>query len=342
VKISESGEWVNREGLEEYAVRWNWVNSPSSSGFTAVLRVKDEARSLPWVLPGVLRSVEKAIVVDNGSTDGTPEVAREVAGGLGMGEKLEVLSYPFRVSRCGPEHLMTYPDSVHSLTYFYNWSFSHVSTLYALKWDGDMVLTPEGEGVLRDLAWQLEGADGRIGMGRFPVYVESDRVAYVDLAPIRPEVWGWRNTPERTFFKAFDWEHVHPHTDLPVELPHWVCFELKWLDADEFSHWSHTNFKAVINKRKRREWDLFHTLREGSPLPEEVARVESPEGLHVVEHLRRTHTAMLRRFVPVDLDENVDKSWPRTDGVGGEPAPLHARGAASVGQPTQNGRRSGE
>ena len=49
---------TNREGLDEYALRWHWVTGPSGSGFTAVLRVKDEARSLPWVLPGVLRSVE--------------------------------------------------------------------------------------------------------------------------------------------------------------------------------------------------------------------------------------------------------------------------------------------
>src|ERR671912_488273 len=139
-------KWKNREGLSEYAVRWNWVEDSSDSGFTAVLRVKDEARSLPWVLPGVLRSVEQTIVVDNGSTDGTPEVALRVAEELGFGERLRVLSYPFAVSRCGPEHLWTYPDSVHSLTYFYNWSFSHVQTRYALKWDGDMVLTPEGRG----------------------------------------------------------------------------------------------------------------------------------------------------------------------------------------------------
>src|SRR5919112_302940 len=138
-------EFTNREGHSEYAVRWNWVEDSSNSGFTAVLRVKDEARSLPWVLPGILRSTERAIVVDNGSTDGTPEVARSVAERLGCADDLEVLSYPFSVSRCGPEHLWTYPDSVHSLTYFYNWSFSHVKTRYALKWDGDMVLTPEGE-----------------------------------------------------------------------------------------------------------------------------------------------------------------------------------------------------
>ena len=49
-------EWKNREGLPEYAVRWNWVEDSSDSGFTAVLRVKDEARSLPFSLPGVLRS----------------------------------------------------------------------------------------------------------------------------------------------------------------------------------------------------------------------------------------------------------------------------------------------
>ena len=286
-------QWANREGLSEYAVRWNWVGEPSGSGFTAVLRVKDEARSLPWVLPGVLRSVEQTIVVDNGSTDGTPEVAREVAEELGFGERLEVLCYPFLVSRCGPEHLWTYPDSVHSLTYFYNWSFSHVRTRYALKWDGDMVLTPEGERVLRDLAWQLEGIDAAITMRRDPVYVESERVAYVDAVPGKAEPWGWRNSPDHTFSKAFDWELMLPRPGDPVtRLPNFTCFELKWLDADEFGHWSHSDFKVEINDRKRREWELFHALREGVSLPEGVVRVESVEGVHIIEHLRRTYGSL--------------------------------------------------
>jgi glycosyltransferase involved in cell wall biosynthesis len=234
--------------------------------------------------------VEQTIVVDNGSTDGTPEVALRVAEELGYGERLRVLSYPFSVSRCGPEHLWTYPDSVHSLTYFYNWSFSHVLTRYALKWDGDMVLTPEGEGVLRDLAWQLQGVDAAITMQRDPVYVESERIAYVDAVPGKAEPWGWRNSKAHTFSKAFDWELMMPRAgDLVTRLPNFACFELKWLDADEFGHWSHTDFKVEINDRKRREWDLFHALREGISLPEGVVRVESPEGLHVIEHLRRTY-----------------------------------------------------
>ncbi len=295
IEARSQAEWTNREGLPEYAVRWNWVEDPSPSGFTAVLRVKDEARSLPWVLPWVLRCVQRVIVVDNGSTDATPEVAREVAEGLGLGDRLEVLSYPFSVSRCGPEHLWTYPDSVHSLTYFYNWSFSHVRTRYALKWDGDMVLTPEGEGVMRDLSWQLEGIDAAITMRRDPVYVESERVAYVDTAVGKAEPWGWRNSPEHTFIKCFDWEHIRPDSDYNLQAPDWMCFELKWLDADEFGHWSHTDFKVEINRRKRREWDLFHALRGGASLPEGVVRVESPEGLHVIEHLRQTYVPLVRR-----------------------------------------------
>ena len=333
IEARSQAEWTNREGLPEYAVRWNWVEDSSRSGFSAVLRVKDEARSLPWVLPGVLRSVQKTIVVDNGSTDGTPDVALRVAEELGFGQRLEVLSYPFAVSRCGPEHLWTYPDSVHSLTYFYNWSFSHVSTRYALKWDGDMVLTPEGERVVRDLSWQLEGIDGTVKMRRYPVYVESGRVAYVDFGETPFEPWGWRNTSEHTFIKCFDWEHVRPDADHTIQAPDWLCFELKWLDADEFGHWSHTDFKVEINRRKRREWELFHALGEGASLPEDVVRVESPEGLHVVEHLRRTYVPLVRQHgrhaaILRSLTGVKNRGLPPVEG-GGEAALLTAQDAAS-------------
>ena len=342
IKARSRAKWTNREGLSEYAFRWNWVEDTSGSGFTAVLRVKDEARSLPWVLPGVLRSVQQTIVVDNGSTDGTPEVALGVAEELGLSERLRVLSYPFAVSRCGPEHLWTYPDSVHSLTYFYNWSFSHVLTRYALKWDGDMVLTPEGERVLRDLAWQLQGIDGTVKMCRFPAYVESERVAYVDLGTTPSEPWGWRNSSEHTFIKCFDWEHIRPDADYALQAPDWMSFELKWLDSDEFGHWSYTDFKFGINRRKRREWELFHALREGASLPEGVERVESPEGLHIIEHLRRAYVPLVRRHalstaVLRGLTEVKDRQ-PSPVEDGDEVAPLAARDGASIPQSAHNGK----
>ena len=136
----------------------------------------------------------------------------------------------------------------------------------------------------------MQGVDGAITLRRDPVYVESDRVAYVDLAQGKPEPWGWRNDPGHTFAKAFDWELMLPRRgDVVVRLPDSAAFELKWLDADEFAHWSHAEFKEGINSRKRRDWELFHALRENSPPPTDLVRVESPEGVHVIEHLRHAY-----------------------------------------------------
>ena len=120
-------------------MRWGWEEGPLEPGLTAIVRVKNEARALPWTLPPLLRAADHVTLIDNGSTDGTAQVAREIAEEAGT--ELEMASYPFAVARCGAEHLSTPEASIHSLAYFYNWSFAHVRTTYALKWDGDMVLS---------------------------------------------------------------------------------------------------------------------------------------------------------------------------------------------------------
>lgn len=281
----------NREGLDDFAVDWGWAQvERTEPGFTAVVRVKNEAQSLPFVLPPLLRAVLRVVLVDNDSTDGTPDVARAAAAGVGAADRLHVVGYPFSVSRCGPEHLETPPDSVHSLTYFYNWAFAHVRTSYAIKWDGDMVLTDAGVEAMRDLAWQLENVHRIITMRRYPLYVGNDRTGFLDISVVNREPWGWPNIPEIRHIKAFEWELPRwPEDTTRVSLPDWTCIELKWLDEDEFAHWSVEDFSATNRTaRKQREWEVFHALAGRADPPLGVVRIDAPEGVHIVDFVRCT------------------------------------------------------
>jgi glycosyltransferase involved in cell wall biosynthesis len=279
------------EGIPEYDVRWAWQERKLPMGLTCVFRVKNEARNLPWVLPPMFEAVQHVVVVDNQSDDGTPEVAARVAAEVGASERLTSTTYPFRVSRAGAEHLATPPDSVHSLTHFYNWSFAHVQTSYSMKWDGDMVLTREGVALLADLSWQLEDSNAVVAIPRHPLSIESESVAWIDLGFRFLEPWVYPMGPEFTFVKAFEWEvREFPSSSERIVAPEGLCVELKWLDADEFAHWtSLDDFDASRAPRKLRELEVYRALKEGrgEDVPG-LVRIEAPAGVHVVDYVTQT------------------------------------------------------
>jgi glycosyltransferase involved in cell wall biosynthesis len=278
----------NRENDEEFDARRGWSDGPLRPGLTAVVRAKDEARTLPWALPSLLQAAEQVLLVDNGSTDGTLDVARRVAREAEAEQRLEILSYPFPVARCGPEHLATPADSVRSLTYFYNWSFAHVRTTYVLKWDADMVLSDGLVRMLRDLSWQLEASEVVVQIPRHPLYVADERQAFLDTALANSEPWAWPNRPGYGFAKAFDWElTVFSPTARWITLPRWTCVELKHLDADEFAHWSNDDFEqSARTRRKLRERTVFDALAAGMEPPEGVVRIDAPADQHIIDFVR--------------------------------------------------------
>jgi len=295
---------ANLERLGDYDVSWPRDFSVQEPGLTAVLRVKNEARSLPWVLPPLFDAVQRVVVVDNQSDDGTPEVARQVALRSGAEDRLLVTAYPFDVSRCGAEHLATPERSVHNLAYFYNWSFGHVQTSYSMKWDGDMVLTAEGVDTFAELAWQLEHVEAVVSMPRHPLFVESDRVAYLDVYMINVEEYVFPMGEAYRHVKAYEWEmRMVPKHAARMRLPEGLCLELKYLDSDEFAHWAGPDAFGATERtmRKLREWEVFHALREGryADVPG-VVRIEAPpEYDHVITYATRRWLPDQRRPITV-------------------------------------------
>jgi hypothetical protein len=278
----------NREGRREYDVHWSWADEVLAPGLTAVMRVRNEARNLPYVLPPMFEAVRAVVLVDNLSSDSTADVARAVAEDVGAADRLTVLDYPFEVARCGPEHLATPADSVHSLPYFYNWAFAQVRTSYALKWDGDMVPTARGVSAIRDLAWQLEPVERIIHMRHRPLYVRDATTAFLDTDLRLPEPCGWPTRPGYHHLKAYEWETpIWPKGTRPMHIADWSCLEIKRLDQDEFAHWSTDDFeRSRRTRRKRREVAVFAALARGDEPPPGVVRIDAPDGLDVIEYAR--------------------------------------------------------
>ncbi len=285
---AQSRRLQNLEGLTDLERDWQWNTGPNSS-IATVLRIKNEATNLPFVLPPLFRAVDQVVIIDNQSTDGSAELAIELAAQAGATDRLVFDRYPVDVSRCGSEHRTTPPTSVRSLTYFYNWSFSHATTRYASKWDGDMVLTLAGEHLMTSLAWRLEGIDATASFALYALWVASDDVAYLDVALDNHEIRVWPNRRGVEFVKARDYETLRSMRLPRMHLGPGYCFEIKRVNEDEFDQWTHpddfNNADGDVPK-KPREWAVANALATGS-VPDQMVRIDAEPGEHVIDTARR-------------------------------------------------------
>ncbi|WP_348525225.1 glycosyltransferase [Luteimicrobium album] len=111
---------------------------------SAMVRVRDEEEFLETALESIEPAVDEIVVVDNLSTDGTPEIIRRLREKYPA--KVRAFTYPHTIARYGEENatLAASPGGMASprlLANYYNWCLERCTQGFVLKWDGDMVAT---------------------------------------------------------------------------------------------------------------------------------------------------------------------------------------------------------
>ena len=217
---------------------------------------------------------------------------------------------------------------MHSLTHFYNWSFSQVRTTYSMKWDGDMVLTREGIGYLADLSWQLEDSGAVVAIPRHPLSIVSESEAWIDLGYKFLEPWVYPMGPEFTFVKAFEWEvREFPDTSERIVAARGAVRGAEVARRRRVRALEHVRATSTGRGRRARPASGTSTPRSPEGRGEEVPgleRIEAPPGVHVIDHvatswLPRAERPLVRRLPSLGARRSVSDlpgAGPRVPGPG--------------------------
>lgn len=127
--ICDNLEWINEMNITQ-----NFTNK--KEGITWIARLHNSDEFLEIVLESWIDLLDEIIVIDNLSTDNTKHIVDKLIAKYG--EKIKYYFYPYEIN-CHEwwKHWDTEFNSVHSLSYYYNWSFSKANYWIVTKIDDD-------------------------------------------------------------------------------------------------------------------------------------------------------------------------------------------------------------
>lgn len=253
----------NREGFRNFD--FMLAQGRVRPGVSALLRIRNEAPKLPYVLASMFELFDEIVLVDNASDDDSARIAREFKERQDRADRLKLYAYPFTIARYGAEHAATPETSVHSVVYYYNWALAQCACRYVCKWDGDMVIKPDARRALAMVFRETQAEETCWILRGQTVYRDAAGRCYLAPDETNGEVRLFPNGNAR-FYKADPYEVLAARPALPQRtVPEVTFYELKFVDEDEFSHWTpHTTF---VTDRKKREWESFQMVQRGELTP---------------------------------------------------------------------------
>jgi len=137
----------NEENETSYIIAENdFDQTTKKDGITALWRFKNSEDFLEICIQSILPFVDEVIMlVDQNSTDNTDAICKKLAAEFS--EKCKYYAYTAEVYPWNhPKYNSTSDNSIHSLSYFYNFCMSKSSYKYVMKFDDDMLCVGEDFG----------------------------------------------------------------------------------------------------------------------------------------------------------------------------------------------------
>lgn len=153
---------VRRAGRAALRVTWRPIVRHAAyvgpKRISVMMRVKNEEEFLGRAVASILDVVDEIVIVDNNSTDTTPQIIADLI--RQNPGKVRSVDYPHDVARYGEENRQLASTfrgrrSPRLLANFYNWSMAQCRHEFVLKWDGDTIATS----AFREKVKRFKGSD---------------------------------------------------------------------------------------------------------------------------------------------------------------------------------------
>lgn len=127
---------TNKEHMIEYNIPLVFFTQEKKLGVSGVARLKNWWEFLKIAIESYLPLLNELILVDNNSTDDTVAICLEFQSKYP--EKVKFYNYEPEVYDSN-SWINIWENSVHSLSYYYNWSFSKATYSHVMKIDDDNI-----------------------------------------------------------------------------------------------------------------------------------------------------------------------------------------------------------
>jgi glycosyltransferase involved in cell wall biosynthesis len=131
------------------------LNGTKVNGISFMVRVRNEENTLEESIRSLfgLTIPHEIIIILHLCTDKSEEIAERLSK---ENNNIKIHKYTNEISRAGYELLATDSDSIHSITYYYNWCLALTNCHWVFKWDGDFISTTSLIDFLNDRTWEEE------------------------------------------------------------------------------------------------------------------------------------------------------------------------------------------